>query len=143
MKNNLLFIAIAAFGIVACSGNESQRQEQVKFEQYMIAGKQLYMQNCSMCHQKNGEGLARLYPPLDKSDYMQNHLEEVICLIKYGTEAPLTVNGILYTQPMPGVRNITNLEIAEIATYIYNTGEHERGLISVKEVDKIISNCNN
>ncbi|MEM6522979.1 MAG: c-type cytochrome, partial [Bacteroidota bacterium] len=32
-----------------------------------------YLQHCSSCHQKNGEGLARLYPPLADSDYLENN----------------------------------------------------------------------
>lgn len=95
-----------------------------------------------MCHQKDGEGLAKLYPPLNKSDFMDNHLEEVICIIKYGRKEPLTVNGVVYTQPMPGVPTLTNLEIAEVATYIYNSWGHDRGIINVKEVDKILQQCN-
>lgn len=109
----------------------------------MVHGKQLYMQHCSACHQEDGSGLAQLYPPLSKSDYMENNLNDVVCLIRYGKKEPLTVNGITYTQPMPGIPSLTNLEVAEILTYIYNTGHHERGLIGVKTVDSLMAKCRN
>jgi cytochrome c551 len=126
---------------IACSNKKGERQERLKTQQYMIQGKILYMQHCSACHQEDGTGLAQLFPPLNKSDYMENNLDEVVCLIRYGKREPLTVNDIVYTQPMPGIPSLTNLEIAEILTYIYNTGEHERGLIGVKAVDSLMAKC--
>ena len=51
------------------------------------------------------------------------------------------VNGINYNQPMPGVRTLTDLEVAQIATYIYNTWEHERGITEVKEISTILQQC--
>jgi hypothetical protein len=42
---------------------------------------------------------------------------------------------------MQGVQSLTDLEIAEIATYIYNTWDHKRGMVEVKEVSKILESC--
>lgn len=140
IKKYLLKICILLF-ITSCSGKQENRQEDLKMQQYMIAGKQLYIQHCSACHQPEGEGLARLYPPLNKSDYMVENLVEVACMIRYGKTEPLTVNGITYTQPMPGIPSLTNLEIAEILTFIYNSWEHERGMINVKDVDQMMNKC--
>ena len=42
---------------------------------------------------------------------------------------------------MPGVLTLTDLEIAEIATYLYNSGEHKRGLLPVTQVERIMLNC--
>ncbi len=36
----------------------------------IAAGKQLFTGTCSVCHQPNGEGLANVFPPLAKSDYL-------------------------------------------------------------------------
>lgn len=111
-----------------------------KFKQYYVQGEQLYIQHCSNCHQENGSGLGRLYPPLDTSDYMQNYLEDVVCLIRNGKEGELIVNGKSFNQKMPAV-SITDLEIAEITTYIYNTWSHRRGLVDVKLVSEILKSC--
>jgi mono/diheme cytochrome c family protein len=112
-----------------------------KFTQYYNQGEQLYEKNCSNCHQKNGTGLGRLYPPLNKSDYMSKNFDAVICLMRFGKKGELTVNGISFNQEMPGIPTLTDLEIAEIATYIYNTWEHQRGMIEVKAVSRIMENC--
>lgn len=101
----------------------------------------MYTSHCSNCHQKNGKGLGRVYPPIDSSDYMKENVEEVICLIKHGKEGELLVNGMQYNQRMPGVPALTPLEIAEISTYIYNTWSNDHGLIDVKQVELILQDC--
>ena len=112
-----------------------------KFKQYFVQGEKLYLQHCSNCHQKNGGGLGLLYPPLDTSDYMQNHLEDVVCLIRNGKNGELIVNGKNYNQAMPGIASLTDLEIAEITTFIYNSWSHESGIVDVTKVSKILSTC--
>jgi hypothetical protein len=56
-------------------------------------------------------------------------------------QGEVVVNGKKYIQPMPGVASLTDLEIAQIATYIYNTWEHQRGLIDVLEANRVLKNC--
>lgn len=101
----------------------------------------MYEKHCSNCHHKDGTGLGRVYPPLNTSDFMDNHYEEVICLIRFGKSGELFVNGKQFNQPMKGIPALSDLEIAEIATYIYNTWDHERGLLEVKEISKILDEC--
>lgn len=116
-------------------------KESVKLDQYIVEGRDLYLQHCSNCHQKNGEGLGRLYPPLNKSDFLTDNQEQVMCLIKNGISGPIVVNGIEYNQPMPGLSELTALEIAEITTYIYNKWELKAGLFDVKFAEKALQAC--
>lgn len=119
-----------------CGGGSSP-----KFKQYYRQGESLYAKHCSNCHQNDGTGLGRLYPPLNKSDYMANNFEDVICLIRAGKKGSMIVNGIEYNQPMPGIPALTDLEVAEIATYIYNSWSHKRGIIEVRDVSKVLAGC--
>jgi len=118
------------------SGNPSP-----KFEQYYVQGEQLYAKNCSNCHQKNGTGLGLLYPPLNKSDYMQNNFETVVCLLRHGIKGELVVNGNSFNKEMPGIPALTDLEIAEIATFIYNSWSNEHGIVDVSDVSGILATC--
>ena len=124
--------------LLACSGKHA---ESVKFQQYYVQGEILYKKHCSNCHQSNGSGLGLVYPPLNKSDYMKNNFEAVLCLMKYGAKEELTVNGNKYVQPMPGIASLTDLEIAEIATYIYNTWEHDHGIVEVTDASRVLKKC--
>ncbi len=132
-----LFICLYA----GCGGNANNRANKTKFTQYYRQGQQLYITNCSNCHQTDGSGLARVYPPLDTSDYMDDNFEAVACLIRHGISGPLVVNGIEFVQPMPGIPTLTDLEIAEIMTYIYNTWSHSRGLVDVTTVTETLDMC--
>jgi cytochrome c551 len=136
-------LLLFTFCFSACSTKPESKlsTSSTKFQQYSIKGETLYVKNCSNCHQKNGAGLGLLYPPLNKSDFMDNHFEEVICLMKNGKEGELIVNGKSYNKPMKGISTLTDLEIAEIATYIFNNWEHQRGIVEVQEASRILSQC--
>jgi cytochrome c551 len=116
-------------------------QSDPKFKQYYNQGEELYIKHCSNCHQKNGQGLGRVYPPLASSDYLKNNFNNVICLMRNGLNGSIVVNGKEFNQVMPGIPTLTDLEIAEITTYIYNTWGNERGLIDVKEVSVVLESC--
>lgn len=126
-----------------CNGRPSPETTSsgVKFDQYYVKGEQLYIANCSNCHQKTGTGLGLVYPPLNKSDFIDNNMNEVLCLIRNGKSGELAVNGKIYNQAMPPNPNLTDLDIAEIATYIYNSWERKKGIIEVTRVSSVLNEC--
>ncbi|MCB0489897.1 MAG: cytochrome c [Cyclobacteriaceae bacterium] len=132
----LLFGSILIWG---CGPGGKSRDS--KFQQYIVQGEELYVTHCSNCHQKSGKGLGLLYPPLDESDFMDQNIDSVICLIKNGKSGEIIVNGKAYNQPMPGVPLLSDLEVAEIATYIYNNWTHDKGMIEVTRVSSILEKC--
>jgi mono/diheme cytochrome c family protein len=121
---------------------EYSRTEMQKFAKYMIQGKLLYTTHCSNCHQENGEGLGKVYPPLKNSDYLIASKSNTYCGIKNGISKEIVVNGVVYNQAMPANEQLTDLEIAEICTYIYNSWGLETGFIDVKEVSEGLNYCN-
>ncbi len=134
----IILVMVSNLWLVACGQSNNH---DTKFQQYYAQGEQLYLKNCSNCHQKKGGGLGRVYPPLNKSDYMEQHVDEVICSMKYGQEGEIIVNGKKFNKPMKGIASLTELELAEIATYIYNTWDHQRGIVEIKEVDEALKKC--
>lgn len=150
MNNRNFKFKISNFGFIvllistlACSANSGNSTDtnSVKFKQYYVKGEELYLKHCSNCHQASGTGLGLVYPPLNTSDYMETNFESVLCLMKHGIGGEITVNGKGFSQPMPGISTLTDLEIAEITTYIYNTWDHQRGLIDVSEVSRVMDSC--
>ncbi|GIV37240.1 MAG: hypothetical protein KatS3mg032_1619 [Cyclobacteriaceae bacterium] len=112
-----------------------------KFKQYYLQGQLLYEKHCSNCHQPNGSGLKNLYPPLALSDFLKNNPEKTLCLMRHGLTGEVVVNNITFNQPMPGIPSLTDLEIAEIATYIYNSWGNKRGLVEVQEAERVLRSC--
>jgi cytochrome c551 len=133
-------IVFLIVGMQAC-GLSTNRD--TKFQQYYVKGEQLYIQHCSNCHQKDGRGLGLVYPPLAQSDYMTQNVDQVLCLMKYGVAGEIVVNGKTFNKEMKGVFSLTDLEVAEIATYIYNTWEHNQGIIDIADVTKAHQKCGN
>jgi cytochrome c551 len=145
IKTSIKFcIALALWGVlIGCnqSQNVHPSMNTAKAKQYYIQGKKLYISHCSNCHQKNGKGLGLVFPPVDESDFIDNHFERVICLIRNGIDGEIVVNGKTYNKAMPPMSNPNDLEIAEIATYIYNTWGRKHGLIDTHEVNAILKKC--
>ncbi len=137
----LLLFPILIFLFFCSSCNRAHSDRSVKFQQYYAQGEVLYVKYCSNCHQKSGKGLGLVYPPLNPSDYLEKNFNSVLCQMKYGKKGEMIVNGENYNQPMPGVRSLTELEIAEIATYIYNTWGQQRDLVEITEVQRAMEKC--
>lgn len=137
----ICFLIVAIVIHYSCSSGG--KNQSPKFQQYYVQGEELYKKYCVNCHQADGTGLGKLYPPLNKSDFMDDHFNEVVCIVKYGKKGTLTVNGVEYNMEMKGNPQLTELEVAEIVTYIYNSWSRERGLADVTEVTQILSQCDN
>ena len=142
-SKSIAFLFVVLFHVGCAGKTENQRlspSEHEEFVQYMVEGEKLYNLNCGNCHQHNGQGLGRVFPPLNNSGYMEANLDQVICLIKNGQRGEMVVNGVTFNEPMPGTPHLTNLELAEITTYIYNSWNHKKGMITVNQVETTLNN---
>lgn len=115
--------------------------ERVRYDQYMVQGQVLYRAHCGNCHQEEGTGLRRLIPPLAQSDYLLTDVDRALCLIKNGLQGPIVVNGASYNQMMPANEALRDIEIAQIATYIYNEWGHAEGFIPTTRVAGALEQC--
>lgn len=139
-----IFRTAILVALAACTGKKVENvsaSEQVKFEQYLVEGQRLYQLHCANCHQTDGAGLGKLYPPLAGSDYMMDDVLRVSCIIKNGLSSEIKVNGVDYHQPMPAIPQLTELEIAEIITYTANSWGNKSGIVNVKNVNEALKKC--
>ena len=87
-----------------------------------VVGKRIYSQNCVVCHQSNGQGVAGQFPPLAGSEWVnsdakhgQNHL---VLLMLHGHQGPMSVMGGNYNNAMPQWKQLSDDQIAAVLTYI-------------------------
>ena len=87
-----------------------------------VIGKRLYTQNCVVCHQSTGLGVAGQFPPLVGSEWVNsdskhgdNHL---VMLMLNGLQGSMQVLGGSYNNAMPQWKQLTDDQIAAILTYI-------------------------
>lgn len=121
--------------------DDLDRRTRIRLMQYISQGKVLYNQYCANCHQEDGLGYKKLYPPLKGADYMKEDLARTVCIIKNGQQGPIEVNGQSYNLAMPNNLGLSELEIAEITTFIYNRFADTVMIINPKEVKQILEDC--
>lgn len=110
-----------------------QSAQELKKEQYFVEGYQLYTTHCANCHQDNGKGMANLYPGLlDSKVYKQPEL--LPCMIRNGTSGGTS-------RPMPGNARLTDLEIAEIITYVKVKWGQDSVYTTTEFVQKALAAC--
>lgn len=137
----LLFVGLSLTYCGMDTNRNGSGPQKIKYRQYFIHGKRLYALHCSNCHQKDGSGLARLYPPLKDSEYLKAGPEQTICLIRNGLKGEIFVNGVSFNQPMPAFRDLTHLEMVQLLTYLYGEwGDKDRTFL-LPEVAGMIENC--
>ncbi|GAB3648882.1 hypothetical protein GCM10028791_13380 [Echinicola sediminis] len=143
---NVLFLLFSLSLLGSCDKGKKNGEDRIslndikdlKTRQYAVEGQTLYENYCANCHQKNGTGLGQLIPPLKNADYMSEDVGRTVNIIKNGLKGEITVNGIGYNQPMPGNPHLSNLEIAEIATYIFSVFGNSEKLIDANAVKKYL-----
>jgi len=107
-------------------------------EQQSKAGQALYAGTCSVCHQDNGAGLAGVFPPLAKSDYLTARSnQELIAIVLNGLTGPVKVNGQDYNSVMPPMSQLTDDEIANILTYVHTSWGNTGAAVSNEEVTAV------
>ena len=122
----------AAISLVACKGNAGKNEEGIVENQpkniqhadsssvevqdsTLIAaiakGKEVYAQNCVVCHQSGGGGVPNMNPPLKETEYVLGEKKELISIILKGSSAGLEVNGQTYSNNMPAFSNGIGIDI--------------------------------
>ncbi|HBF12897.1 MAG TPA: nitrite reductase, copper-containing [Deltaproteobacteria bacterium] len=109
-------------------------------EMQIAAGKNLFMGNCSICHQVNGEGLPAVFPPLAGSDIVNGDKQRLIGIPLNGLTGPIKVNGKEYNSVMPPMSQLNDDEIANILTYVLNSWGNRGGQVSTNEVKAVREN---
>lgn len=131
-----VLFAISAFILFQCTD-----AKKLKKDRSVSHGLALYTQLCVQCHGEDGKGLGTLYPPLAGSDYIRKNPDSLACIIKYGKDGPLEVNGVLYNQPMPGNPLLLDDEVAHLVNYIQNAWGNEGEYIPIDSISASIQNC--
>lgn len=105
-------------------------------------GQRLYAAHCANCHGEQGQGLRRLIPPLAGADYLRTHRRQLPCLIRQGQRGPITVNGVLYNQVMPGHEDLTDSQITNLLNYVHNAWGNRAPKHTIREVSELLEVCN-
>ena len=98
-------------------------------------GKAIYEIQCVSCHGPEGKGTPGAYPPLAGSDYagFKDPAQHAQIIVK-GLNGPIVVNGQSYNGNMAAFGQLSDLEIAAIATYERNAWGNNEGVVMPETV---------
>lgn len=106
-------------------------QASIKAGEALYSGKGL----CVTCHQANGLGIEKTFPPLAGADYLLADKERAIKTAIYGSKQPITVNGIEYPGGvMTPASSLSDEEIRDVVNYILNSWGNNGGTVTTAEV---------
>lgn len=100
-------------------------------------GKIVYETYCLPCHQQDGAGVPRMNPPIAKTDWVNGDKKKLINVILKGLDQPLEINGETYSNIMASHDYLTDLEIADVLTYIRNNFGNRASPVTPVEVKAV------
>ncbi|HRY99683.1 MAG TPA: c-type cytochrome, partial [Bacteroidales bacterium] len=115
---------------------EAKPAQPLSKEQKLELGKSLYISTCQACHQADGQGIEKAFPPLVRSDYFASDPTKVADVILHGLSGPITVNGKPYNSVMPK-QTLSDQQIAAVATYVLNSFGNKGGEIRESDVARL------
>jgi mono/diheme cytochrome c family protein len=104
-------------------------------------GESLYVTHCASCHIDDGLGLRGVIPPLAGADYVARDPAAIACIIRNGLEGEIVVNGTTYNEPMEGLPQLSDFQIANIINYINTAWGNDFGFVTLPEVRRRLEDC--
>lgn len=101
-----------------------------------VDGKQIFTGNCAACHQATGLGLAGVFPPLVDSEWVIESPVTLTNILLHGIEGQIAVKGVSYKGAMPAWNQLSDAEIAAVASYIRSDWGNKAAPITEDEVKK-------
>ncbi|RZT97109.1 cytochrome c [Ancylomarina subtilis] len=137
-KLRFIFIILSVFSVFSCTNTEKKSITTNKTisKQEMELGGQIFRAKCMNCHKINGEGLKRTYPPLAKSDYLKNNIEDAVRMVKFGSSEKIKVNGVTYQSYMPE-SGLSDEDLRLVFNYILNSWGNEYGNLDLETIKAI------
>lgn len=92
-------------------------------------GKQLFTAHCAACHQATGKGLPGVFPPLDGSEWVTGDERTVANILLHGVTGEITVMGTAFKGAMPAFAQLSDAELAAVASHIRAEWSNKAGAI--------------
>jgi mono/diheme cytochrome c family protein len=98
-------------------------------------GARLYANNCLACHQKNGEGIPGVQPPLAGTPVPLGDPGELLGWVLFG-ERPASLPRGRYSGVMPQFGYLSDADLATLLTYVRSSFGNSAGAITPAMVDE-------
>tara|TARA_R110001592_G_scaffold125077_2_gene334304 strand:+ start:2227 stop:2640 length:414 start_codon:yes stop_codon:yes gene_type:complete len=133
MKKTYILFAVLAVATISFSFTTVQ---DAALKKSMADGKNVYDGLCMACHMNEGQGIASVFPPLAKSDYLMKDLDRSIDVLIKGQQGEITVNGKKYKGAMPAT-GLDDKDIADVLNYVRNSWGNKGDRVTTEQVAKV------
>ena len=89
----------------------------------------------------NGEGLGALIPPLVGADYLAANRDRLACLVRYGIQDTIQVNGKTYAEQMVGNAMLSEIQITNVLNFVLLKWSNQTPPFTFEEVQKSLEAC--
>ncbi|WP_323755408.1 cytochrome c [Roseivirga sp.] len=133
MKKTHILFAVLAVATISFSFTTVQ---DAALKKSMTEGKDVYEGLCMACHMNEGQGIASVFPPLAKSDFLMKDLDRSINVLIKGQQGEITVNGKKYKGAMPAT-GLDDKDIADVLNYVRNSWGNKGDRVTTEQVAKV------
>ena len=89
----------------------------------------------------DGSGLVGNIPPLAQADWLVNNREQLACVIRYGMQGEMQVNGLPFSGVMQGFPELSDTELTNVANYILTSWGNNQQPLKATEIKPMLSKC--
>ncbi|MBS1949135.1 MAG: cytochrome c [Bacteroidetes bacterium] len=107
---------------------------QGKLKESIDRGNMVYIQRCLSCHLINGTGISGVNPSLVHNKTALGATEPLVNIIVKGMPAGTEIDGVRYNNAMAPAPDMTDLQIADVLTYVRNGFGNNAKMITEAEV---------
>ena len=101
-------------------------------------GQNVYLINCLACHQVDGGGVPHLNAPLDGATAVKgNDKAKLIRIVLKGMTDRIEIDGESYSNNMAPHPELTDLQIADVLTYVRNSWTNKASAVTPAEVKAV------
>lgn len=100
-------------------------------------GKLVYTNVCLACHMADGGGVQNMNPPLTQTSYVLGDKSVIIKIVLNGFKEDVEINGQTYSNNMSPHSDLTDLQIADVLTYVRKSFGNKASAVTPLEVKKV------
>ena len=127
------FTVIAKAPVAAVAAPVEAIEEIADLKHLTARGEQLYGEICVACHQADGAGLPGAFPPLAGAGEFYGTPENMSGIIIKGLSGEITVKGSVFNGAMPAQGQLSDYEVAAVATYVRTSFGNADGMVTPEQ----------
>jgi mono/diheme cytochrome c family protein len=143
MKKNSLIFVLAGILFVLAMALMSQTKKPAApagtggLQASMDRGKEVYLKQCLACHQADAGGVPNMNPPLIGTKQVLGDKTALVLIVLNGLKGNIEVEGDTYHNVMAPHSELTDLQIADVLTYVRNSFGNKAKAVTPAEVKAI------